>query len=217
MMASMVYIPLSFRAALTISRTNVTAPRWLAFTATIRDRTGAPANARSPTQSIALCRTKSSFQRRKAGLGQRRKEGRCASVEYRRLRTIHVDSHVVDAYAADGSEDVLHGVHRMTALPELGAPLAVDHFADVGANPWKPGTIGAPKHDPLPRFRRLKSELAGDPKVQADPLQHRWTGNCLPAHFDSGGSSNFSSRRIIPANLNNAAEARRESLWGRAG
>ena len=50
-------------ACVTISRTSVTVPRWLGLTAMIRARTRAPASARSPTQSIALCRTNSSGQR----------------------------------------------------------------------------------------------------------------------------------------------------------
>lgn len=108
-------------------------------------------------------------------------------------------------------------MHRVIALSQLRATLAAAYLAHVSTNPRLPRTIGAAKYYPLPRSRGLKSELARDPKVQAYPLQRRWAGESFSAHFDSGCSISFSSRRIIPANLNDAANARSESLWGRAG
>src|SRR6185503_4901388 len=98
------------------------------------------------------------------------------------------------------------------AFPELSSALAAAHLADVRANPGHSGTIGAAKDYSLPGSSGLKGQRARNSKVQADALQSRWTCQRLPAHLVLGSSSNFSSRRIIPANLNNAADARRDSL-----
>ncbi len=157
------------------------------------------------------------FQGRKPRFRECSQEWGRAAIEDRRLGTVHVDCDVIDFHAGDGGEHVLYRVHGVIALSKLGAALAAADFADVGANSRQSGTVRTSKYDPLPGPRWLKGELAANSKVQSDPLHRRRARQRLPAHFDSGSSSSFSSRRIIPANLNNAAEARRDSLCGRAG
>ncbi len=63
MMSSIPSIRVSFAASSINCLTSVTVPRWLGFVAITRARTRLPASARSPTQSMALCRTNSSGQR----------------------------------------------------------------------------------------------------------------------------------------------------------
>jgi hypothetical protein len=108
-------------------------------------------------------------------------------------------------------------MHRVLALSELRTAFAPAYLADVGTNWEQAWAISAAKNYPLSRPSGLESDPARDTKVQPNALQRRWTGNGSPTHLDSDCSSSFSSRRIIPANLNNAAEARRDSLCGRAG
>src|SRR5450759_3918086 len=154
---------------------------------------------------------------RKPRRGERGYKGRRAPVEYRRLRPIHVDGHVVDSHSRYCGEDVFHRMDRMLAPPELGVALAPAHFAHVRAYPRHPRTICAPKVDPLLRWRRLKGDPAPHTQMQAYALQHRRTGSSLSTHVESASPNSFSRRRIIPANLNNAAEARSASRCGRAG
>src|SRR5438105_3257236 len=112
---------------------------------------------------------------------------------------------------------MLDGVHGVITFAQLCPALAAADFAHMCANPRRARTIDAMEDDTLPLRRRLESDAAWHSQVQADPLQHRWTGQCLSTHLDLGSSSNFSKRRIIPANLNNAADARSASRCGRAG
>src|SRR6478672_8865242 len=164
-----------------------------------------------------LQKVRRTIECRKSGLAQRRQKRCRAPIENRGLRTVHVDRQVVDAEADDRGQHVLDGVHRMIALPELGAPLTGRDLAHVRTDPRRSGTIGAPENDSLPGLGRLKRYPTRNPEVEADALQRHRTGNRLSTHLDSGSPSSFSRRRIMPANLNSAAEARSASRCGRAG
>jgi len=148
---------------------------------------------------------------RKSRLRERRQKRRRASVENWRLRPVHVDGDVVDLQSRHRGEDVLHGVHRVFAFAQLGAPLAPRHFAHVRANPGQSRAVSAPKQNSLFRGRGLEGDFALHAEVEADSLQRRGPGERLSAHLASASSSNFSRRRIMPANLNKAADARRDS------
>src|SRR3954471_7816399 len=85
----------------------------------------------------------------KTRFDERRQKRRPAAIEDRRLGTVHVDRHIVDAKSAHGCKNVLHGVYGVITLSELGAALAARYFRHVRADSRRAEAIGAAKNDPL--------------------------------------------------------------------
>src|SRR5687767_4784195 len=152
-----------------------------------------------------------SVQGRKPGFDKRGQKRSGTAIEYRRLGRIHVDRDVVDADSGDGGENVFDRMNGSLSLSEARVTVAPAYFTDVCFYSGRAHAISAAKDDPLSRFCRLKGDAAYDTEVQPDPLQHHRPGQSLPAHFVSCVSRSFSRRRIIPANLNRAPEARSAS------
>src|ERR1041385_4937744 len=104
----------------------------------------------------------------------------------------------------------------VVAFAELGAPFATADFADIGANLRLARAVDPAKYHSLLARRGLERDAARNTQMQARALQHRRAREGASTHLVSGSSS-FSSLRIMPANLNRAADARSESRCGRAG
>jgi hypothetical protein len=63
-------------------------------------------------------------------------------------------------------------VDRVRALSELGVAVAATYLAYMRVYPRQTRTVGAPKVDPLPGWRRLKGDPALDSEVQPNALKH---------------------------------------------
>jgi hypothetical protein len=60
----------------------------------------------------------------------------------------------------------------MRSLAKLSAAVTATYLAYVGAYPWQTWTVDAPKIDPLPARRRLKSDPALNSEMQPYALEH---------------------------------------------
>jgi hypothetical protein len=96
-------------------------------------------------------------------------------------------------------------------LAQLSPPLARGDLAHMRANPRSTRAIHTAKHDSLPGLSGAESNATRDAQMQANALEHGRSRERAPTHLDSEESSSFSKRLIMPANLNNAAEARSDS------
>src|SRR5688500_12220375 len=95
-------------------------------------------------------------ERRKTGLPELIEKRSCASVQNRRLRSVHADHEVVDSESGNSREHMLDCVNRVVASAELRAPLAGADLVDDGGYRYRPGNVGAMQCDAVPRCRGRK-------------------------------------------------------------
>jgi hypothetical protein len=101
-------------------------------------------------------------------------------------------------------------VKGIITLPELRPAIGQDGNVG-GCLEASPVTIEANERDASARRGWPKNKSARLTQVKADAIDSRFAGDCPSSGSHSRSASSRSSRLIIPASLNNAADARNDS------
>src|SRR5262245_57821269 len=105
---------------------------------------------------------------------------------------------------------MLHRVKGVVTLAELRA--TIGQHGNVGGRLQSLAvTIEADERDAGTGRRGSKHEPTGLAQVKADAVNSRFAGNRSSTGIHSRSASSRSSRLIMPASLNNAADARNDS------
>jgi len=141
---------------------------------------------------------------------QRRQKRLCAAVSDGRFRPIQLDIQVIDERTRDRCQNVFHGMQGSVSFAELGAPVRQYRDVSRGGHPLPP-PVGANERDPGSRGRRSEYQPAALAQMKSNSLDPRFTGDRASTGDHSRSASKRSSRLIMPASLNSAAEARNDS------